>query len=577
MARMIPAEIYPGCASPGEREIFKRLRDDPGTGSWTILHSLNIAKHSRQVSGECDFAIIIPSKGVVCLEIKACRSLRRDSGGWYYGTSAKPDLRGPFRQASDAMHSLRGTVAEKRPDLSRVVFWSAVAFSHVEFSASSVEWHDWQVIDVKALRSRPISALLNKLLERARDLLSECQTASWFHPESGEPYPDQCEALVQQLRPDFEFFESPRVRAERQTAELKFFTTEQSSALDAMASNSRVVFKGPAGTGKTLLAIESARRSASAGNRALFICFNQFLGRWLRDETASLSPLVTTSTLHSQMLSIAGVSPPFMPDSSFWSEELPKKAIETLLRQNDGEACFEEIIVDEAQDVTRDAYLDFLDLSLHGGLASGRWQMFGDFEKQALYGAANVSLYELLSQRTQASVFSLRTNCRNPPRIAELVYLLGGLSPNYSRVLRPDNGVEAELHYYSDVKEQVGELTTILEGLYERGYRGNEIVVLSARAVDRSAAVSVQTSPWKDRLSPYESRRGDLIGYCTVHAFKGLEASVVVVTDLNTVAGSEAQVVFYIAATRALDRLILLVHENVKREIARVLLQSPST
>ena len=43
---------------------------------------------------------------------------------------------------------------------------------------------------------------------------------------------------------------------------------------------------------------------------------------------------------------------------------------------------FDELIIDETQDVMRPSYLVFLALSLRGGLASGRWRLFGDFEKQ---------------------------------------------------------------------------------------------------------------------------------------------------------------------------------------------------
>jgi phosphate starvation-inducible protein PhoH len=45
----------------------------------------------------------------------------------------------------------------------------------------------------------------------------------------------------------------------RREAELKQYIDEQYMALDAMETNSCVVFAGPAGTGKTLLAVEAAK------------------------------------------------------------------------------------------------------------------------------------------------------------------------------------------------------------------------------------------------------------------------------------------------------------------------------
>ena len=97
---------------------------------------------------------------------------------------------------------------------------------------------------------------------------------------------------------------SSRPRERRAEAEqaLRQFTEEQYVALDGMARYERVVFEGPAGTGKTLLALEAARREAASGYRVGVICFNRLLGRWLHEQAAQLSGDVTASTLHQLML-----------------------------------------------------------------------------------------------------------------------------------------------------------------------------------------------------------------------------------------------------------------------------------
>src|SRR4051794_39464032 len=118
MPRMIPSDIWTGCPSPGEREVFMRLKSSgPETGDWIVLHSLDLANHVRQISGEADFVVLIPGKGILCVEVKACKSVRRNDEGWIYGLEAKVDRRGPFRQASEAMHSLRKRLQQHRPDL----------------------------------------------------------------------------------------------------------------------------------------------------------------------------------------------------------------------------------------------------------------------------------------------------------------------------------------------------------------------------------------------------------------------------------------------------------------------------
>lgn len=579
MARMIPADIYAECPSRGERELFHRLRDSPDTRDWIVLHSLDIANHRKQISSEIDFVCIIPGKGVLCVEVKACKEVNRREGKWFYGAhDVRGDVRGPFKQASEAMHSLRSRIVARRPDFSRIVFWSCVIFTDCKFASQSEEWHPWQVIDTSHFISRPINMTLERILDLARAHLTTCQTATWFYPGSPEPYKEQADALANLLRPDFEFYESPKAQATRRAEELKRYTTEQLTALDAMEANPRVAFAGPAGTGKTLLAIEAARRAASDGRHVLFACYNSSLGRWLERETEDIHPRVRTSTLHKQMLAVSGMSNADIEDrAEFWSDDLPSKAIESLLGDASEEHVYDEIILDEAQDILRANYLDFLDLSLKGGLAAGRWRFFGDFEKQAIYDAANLSLDEAIAKRVgHAPIFSLRVNCRNTPRVAELVHLLGGLAPGYSRVLRPDDGGEPKLLYYRNAGEQQALLVRQLEGLEKSGFTGSDVAVLSTRAGNASAASQMNVSPWKERLRPLVAATSGQIGYSSIHAFKGLEAGAIIVTDVENISGATATALFYIAVTRALHRLTILVHESAKHDIIQSLLKPKS-
>ena len=617
--RLIPRTISETTRSGGERAVFEALAaaGRPGTGpaaaaasgpdtaGWTVLHSFDIADHRRQLAGEIDFLCVVPGRGVLVVEVKGCHELARHEGDWYYGRNAEPDHRGPFRQASDAMHSLRQRLLKQHPELGGVPFWSAACFPFIDFTESSPEWHSWQVIDRRALQAQPIARLIEGVLLQARKHLAE-HHAGWHHPEKGEPTPHQSEALVDLLRPDFEFFESPKSRLQRLNEEVRHYTDEQFEALDTIDANPRIVFDGPAGTGKTLLAIEAARRAAARGRRVLLLCFNRPLGRWLQDETAGMGRGVTARTLHEHLRLLAGIAPTREQRcrTEFWQDELPAMALEALLEREGDGGQYDEIVLDEAQDVLRRSYLDALDLSLRGGLEGGHWRFFGDFTWQRIYDAAALSVDEFLdppadARATGAAPISamrceLRINCRNTPRVAGLACAAGHVSPGYRRVRRPDDDVEPELRWYGDAGEQLELLRSALTELRDDGFSGPRVVVLSPYGNERCAAAQLTEQPWRDRLAPLVREPGEdeeeedvgdwlkacipsdldavdlrsgAIKYASIYRFKGLESPAVVITDVEAVENPVQRSLIYVGCTRALHRLVILASRDIRTEL----------
>ena len=379
--RIIPPGIDPGTASAGEKSLFARFVDDGAEGAgWTVLHSQDLAHHRRQLEGEIDFLVVAPGLGVLVLEVKGCRELRRSGGLWYYGAAADGDARGPFKQASAAMHSLRERLVKHHPQLDAVPFVSAVCFPFLEFSVESEEWQPWQVIDRRKLGQRSATACVEAVLAQAREHVRAHREA-WFDGQAGEPTSAHCDAIVDVLRPDYEFFESPKARARRIDEEIRHYTEQQFEALDAMRRNRRVVFDGPAGTGKTLLALEAARRGNAAGRRVLLLCFNRPLAEWLREQAAGVADAMTVSDHMVRAAGIRAGAPELGGGSAFWDAELPRRACDGLIERPPE---YDELVVDEAQDVLRSQFLDVLDVSLKDGLGGSTWRLFGDFSHQAM-------------------------------------------------------------------------------------------------------------------------------------------------------------------------------------------------
>ena len=569
---MIPPVPHPDCSSAGERKMFQRLRDDPGTRDWTVMHSLALADHPKQIAGEIDFVVIVPGGGTLCLEIKACYKLSRKDGDWYYGDDPVPSHRSPFEQASSATHALRGQVSRAIPSLRAVPFWHAVVFTHMSFDESSSEWHEWEVIDAVALGKAPVSELIWRVLRKTREHISRSPTGGWLDLEDPRPSERNCEHLVDFLRPDFEIPPAPEDRAELHKAELRRFTASQFRALDAMEMNDRVVFVGPAGCGKTLLAQEETRRATLRGQRTLLVCFNRLLGDWLEKSTALMAPSATVANIHRLMLGIAGCE--VVDEPGFWQHDLPWAAISKLWEMGDGAPVFDELVVDESQDLIRDQYADFLDVILEGGLSAGRWRMFGDFERQSIYSSSNLSLDEFLESRGSAApLFSLRDNCRNTPRVADLAEALSGLRPSFAQVLRPDDNVSPKVVYYENQEHQIEMVSDYLDGELKGGTRPQDIAVLSAKSDKRSAASALRNRSRSNLLAPAQSATENSIRFCSIHAFKGLEAPVVIVTDIEEVIGDEARSLLYVALTRSTGRLVVFADAKAKADVISTVLE----
>jgi ATP:corrinoid adenosyltransferase len=570
---MIPPTIPASCPSPGEQEVFAKLKQEEATRDWIVLHSLDIAQHLRQVSGEADFIIIVPSLGVLCLEVKACHSLERRDGLWFYGHNPKGDPRGPFKQAAEAMHSLRQQVIQNDTSLSRVPFWSAVAFPFIEFKAVSGEWHPWQVVDSARFKRQQIAPLVRGILRSARSHLKSQPSAKWFRDSDHLPDIQQSAAIARILRPNFEFAEKAQDRRMRKQAEIIHYTEEQFTAIDMMEENPRVLFTGPAGTGKTVLALEVARRAATTGKNVLLVCFNRLLGRWLSDHPVARSGEITAGTLHQYMAGIVGIKVPEGSNDSFWKTELPEAAMAKLLDGHRDTERFNMVIADEMQDLLHPPYLDVLELVLKGGILGGSWRLFADFERQMLYGQDRDQIEDLLRKRCGTFARgALRVNCRNTPRVATLSHLLGRLMPNYSRILRPDDHIEPIISYFATPSQQRKELGQTLERLFKESYSGDDIVVLSPKAGTRCAAASITDKPWSKQLAAFETASTGQIRYTTIQSFKGLDSPAIVVTDIEHVDSDMFSSLFYVATTRALERLCIIVHETAKAGIIQSLL-----
>ena len=88
--------------------------------------------------------------------------------------------------------------------------------------------------------------------------------------------------ILDSIASDFELITAPTIKhGELDHAFLKM-TNEQTGLLDYVSEQKNATIQGVAGTGKTLIAKEAARRFAAEDRKVLFLCFNKFLFAYLQ-------------------------------------------------------------------------------------------------------------------------------------------------------------------------------------------------------------------------------------------------------------------------------------------------------
>lgn len=579
MARMIPAAFDESTVSAAERKIFHLLKNDPATNDWIALHSLGLSRRARKPYGEIDFVVLIPRGGVFCLEVKggrvACLNGEWETTNRYDQTERL--RRSPFSQIREAMFAMRDSVLNRAPlgFPANVVFGYAVVMPDISFNERSTEWERWQAIDRDAIARSIAIPLLRVAAEQRR-----------LHPDAAaeEPTPATMRTIRHLLRPDFEVVVSRGATIEDTEARLVQLTEEQFEALDLLGDNERCLFEGPAGTGKTMLALEYARRSSSAGHRTLLICFNRLLGDWLARQVSSLP-----HTGHLTSGSYFRLLRQVIVRSSIASEFLEREASgqnDTLydetysvcgrLAVEESNDLYDVLVMDEAQDLLQRGVLEVLNIWLKNGLANGSWAIFGDFQRQAIFGTGKEDQFKevLRGFSRQFAKGRLTFNCRNTRNIGQETALLSGFdSPPYrmGQVL----GLPVDYRYYKSAAEQATVLATQLRRLLDDGVKPADIIVLSPLRLSNSGVASSDGSNafrLVDLLDlPSTRSRLPVIRYSTAQAFKGMESPVVILCDIEHVSDAEPQSLLYVAMSRARSHLTVLVHERARPAIAEII------
>ncbi len=348
---------------------------------------------------------------------------------------------------------------------------------------------------------------------------------------------------------------------------------QQKPVLKLAALNGRIVVSGGAGTGKTLIAMEVARRAAEKGSRVALLCYNQLIGDWMRHNVENASPALPNLVVGRAirvMAEMAGLEIAENPPHEYWEVGLPQQ-LEERLTDPDFKcaAAFDYLVLDEAQDfLAKPRLWQCLTQFLIGGEDKGAFALFGDFTHQVLAERDQM-------QRTLATMdainrpvrWNLSENCRNYRIVGDTAVRLAGFTETvYSAYLRTGGGLHNyDIFFYDDEAAQASKLGQWLKEFKAQGYRSSEISLLSFRA-DHLSAASRLDSAFKLRPAWQSSSH---TAYASVHAFKGLENKVIILTDVSLDDRDFQRDLFYTGMTRATESVRVLCDRRSQETLYR--------
>lgn len=525
MAICVPE--YPEFKTVSEQQVWRALRDGLPADAWILA---NFAFSDSRRDYEVDLLVVIPEMGVTIVEVKGGQLAQDEHGWWFqYVDGQEPRAVNPARQARDALYAIRDFLSERELFVKGMFHWM-VAFPHTMLpdGFDSLQLPRTRIMDASEM---PIFA--DVLMRRT------------MHAVETKPSILDCGDMVNLLVYARDPQKSWREDREHRDSLIRRWTEEQFSILDQLRRNPRFLVTGPAGSGKTLVALEQARRLSEAGNDVALVCYSVGLSRQMREVVATWSEQEQPKYVgtYSALAHRWGVEIPKGASKTWWREELPRLGAE-LAQQLPDDSRFDVIIIDEAQDLTS-AWWQALDAAYRPSSVRGMFA-FGDFD-QSIFGESPLANLGL-------PTFTLSENLRNTGPIAELAQMLATDSFKHRAIegptvhfirCRPESAVHA-------ADEEVMKLI-------DNPWKRSDIALLTT---NHRHPVHKEYEDQGRQVYWDEFWADDEIFYSHVTSFKGLERSVIVVAIDGWKEPATKREYLYTAVSRARELLIICGSES---------------
>ena len=267
--KMIPSQPYE-TDSMAELCVFDQLRsafNRPDQNAWFALHSLNLPRHEKKRFGEIDFIVCGPG-GLYVIEVKG-GGVSCHNGNWetINRKGESHQLReSPFRQAEKALHGLLSKLPTSLSE--KIIVGYGVILPDVDRLPKSAEWDRAVLADGRDFKD------FDKWLER---FIRHWREKNIKDTKRGKTTTSQLRELQQFMRPEFEAVVPLHVAVNEVESRIARLTEDQLKFIDVVEDNERVICSGGAGTGKTMLAINLAKRWCASGKKTVLACYSPWL------------------------------------------------------------------------------------------------------------------------------------------------------------------------------------------------------------------------------------------------------------------------------------------------------------
>lgn len=555
----MPAKMYPrnpdfgpNAESSQEYKMYEILRQSL-TEEYYVFYSLSVLRYKSESETleerELDFLVFNAQKGLLYIEAKNGKPTCKN-GNWFLANGQLMSHNGPYKQASTGIHSLVDKIRDQgRSDIIKACpYGFAVWFFGYNEEDFPIEDPDLKRITL--YRDSNIKEKIDDIFalrKNQREMTSEM--ISWLFRRILAPTVkiDLISVAAADHYNDLATFE-----------EMK---KEQVRLLDYLEEQPSAIINGCAGSGKTVMAVERARRNAEKKQKTLFLCYNSKLKKYL--DTNCQSEYI-------DVFNIDGwITKEYGGDYNSANEVLRSYANKT----NCNNFPYRHIVVDEGQDFgqEKEKILTCLKMIIDcQNYESEQSSFFLFYDKNQLIQAKDIP--EVIKDAD--CKLTLYCNCRNTTRIATfLSNLLNSASIKIRQ--KEGNAIEGglpELFFSKDPSEIRQKVNDVI-----RSYRKNDpqkaksIQILCALEERKDASIDTErNSCLKDFIS-FDAETKDYfyviddekIPFSTCRKFKGLEADCVILVDINSNALKSQQglgldkALLYVGASRARTSLYM--------------------